>query len=439
MENKEEAQNMKIEENNLFNPSFHNSNHISDSKSNLHHKEHHKINQFMLTPLEGFLLNKKMPRGFKFEVEENIRPLELQKNHSKRLTKKTSLQNSEIPIKSVKNNLNEGNINSAEKKETPKIIKKTKKPGKEANKNTHTNINNNTNNNINSKSSNNSNNNNINEKHNSESYKIMIKCISGLNKIKLCQGANIFYSTKIPGAPCLSNIEKKVQNFEYKTLDECFDDIRKLWNYQFKNHAKDPNVYQNIWKMSSLTESILKDLKNEKNTFSEKKEEITGIKKRTEKIKKELEELNGNSQKDLNNKLTKTKNITSIHKLSQMITTLSKQQLRGILPILLTKDEINVTKNFEFDLDKLSDDKFKKLETYVANCINENKNTNIINNKKEIRNNNKKNGNINTNNGIYKNNNNINNNNNQNSLKKEDKKAKNTFSESDSLSSESSF
>ena len=434
MENKEEAQNMKIEPNNLHNPSFQNSNNISDSKSNLDHNEHHKINQFMLTPLEGFLLNKKMPRGFKFEIEENIRPLEIQKNHSKRLAKKNSIKNSANTIKTIKNTLNEENKNSAEKNETPKMNKKTKKAAKEVNKNNNTN-NNNTNNNINSKGSNNSNNNNINEKNNSESYKIMIKCISGLNKIKLCQGASIFYSTKIPGAPCLSNIEKKIQNFEYKTLDECFDDIRKLWNYQFKNHAKDPNVYQNIWKMSSYTENILKELKNEKNNFSEKKEEISTIKKKTEKIKRELEEINGNSQKDLNNKLTKRKNITSISKLSQMITMLSKQQLRGILPILWSKSELMVKKSYEFDLDKLPDDKFKKLETYVVNCINENKNTNVINKKKENYNN-KKNGIINTNNTMYKNNNNINN---QNSIKKEEKKAKNSFSDSESLSSESSF
>ena len=118
-----------------------------------------------------------------------------------------------------------------------------------------------------------------------------------------------------------------------------------------------------------------------------------------------------------------------------MITMLNKQQLRGILPILWTKNELKIKKTYEFDLDKLSDDKYKKLETYVTNCINENKNKSIIINKKE-NSNIKKNGNIN-NNGIYKNNN-INNNF-QNSTKKEEKKVKNYSSDSDSLSSDSSF
>ena len=242
----------------------------------------------------------------------------------------------------------------------------------------------------------------------------------------------------------MANIEKKIINFEYKSLDECFGDLRSLWNYQFKIHAKEPSVYQNICRLSSLTETILKDLKNEKNsTFNEKKEEISIIKKRTEKLKKDLDEFNGNSQKYLN-KINKTKNTASINNLSQMIRNLTKPQLRGIIPILWDTNETTDKKTYEFDLDKLSDEKFKKLEKYVVDCFNENKNMNHINkalnHKKENKSNGvtngiKKNGNMNTN-GIYKNNN-INH---QNSLRKEEsKKVNNSFSESDSVSSNSSL
>ena len=265
------------------------------------------------------------------------------------------------------------------------------------------------------------------------------------NKIKSSPGANLFYINKILDAPSLAKIENKINNFEYKTFNECFDDIRKLWNYQFRNHAKDPKIYQNICRLSSLTENVYKELIAEKNTFIEKKEEISQIKKRTEKLKKDLEEINGN-QKEMNNKNIKVKNTASINKLSGMIRNLTKQQLRGIIPILWDKNEKTDQKSFEFDLDQLPDDKFKKLETYVINCINENRNTNHVNkninshilNKKDnknngINNNFKKNGNIN-NNGIYKNN--INN---QNSLKEENKKVDNSFSDSDSMSSNSSL
>ena len=196
--------------------------------------------------------------------------------------------------------------------------------------------------------------------------------------------------------------------------------------------------------MSSYTENVFKELLNEKNTFNEKKEEISSIKKRAQKLKKDLDEFNGNTQKEIYNKNIKPKNSSEISKLSDRIRTLSKQQLRGIIQILWDKSEMTDKKTFEFDLDKLSSDKFQKLENYVNKCCSDNSKTNIINknmtNKKEnksngINNNSiKKNGNIN-NNGIHKNN--IN----HQSISKneESKKLDNSFSNSDSMSSNSSL
>ena len=437
----EEDQKIKIEENNPIKPPSQNTNNVSGSKNNKSNedisKEIPKFNQFMFTPLQSLLLNKKMPHGYKFEIEENIhKTLELSKTNQRRVKPKGFLQEPKIVVKPMKTPINDEKKISAEKNNIAKPIKKPKKEEKETTKN------NNSNGNINN--NNHSNTNKI-EGNNSEAYKIRIKCTAGFNKIKSSSGASFFYTGNTPDAPCLSNIEKKIINFEYKTLDDCFNDLRILWNYQFRIHAKEPTVYQNICRLSSLTETILKDLKNEKNTtFNEKKEEISIIKKRTEKIKKDLDEFNGNSQKDLN-KINKTKNTVSINNLSQMIRNLTKQQLRGIIPILWdSPNETNDKKTYEFDLDKLSDDKFRKLEKYVVDCYNENKNKNHINktlnHKKENKSNGisngiKKNGNVNTN-GIYKNNN-INH---QKDLRKEEsKKINNSFSESDSVSSNSSL
>ena len=436
----EEDQKMKIEENNPIKPPSQNTNNVSGSKNNKSNedisKEIPKFNQFMFTPLQSLLLNKKMPHGYKFEIEENIhKTLELSKTNQRRVKPKGFLQEPKIVVKPMKTPINDEKKISAEKNNIAKPIKKPKKEEKETTKN------NNSNGNINN--NNHSNTNKI-EGNNSEAYKIRIKCTAGFNKIKSSSGASFFYTGNTPDAPCLSNIEKKIINFEYKTLDDCFNDLRILWNYQFRIHAKEPTVYQNICRLSSLTETILKDLKNEKNsTFNEKKEEISIIKKRTEKLKKDLDEFNGNSQKDLN-KINKTKNTASINNLSQMIRNLTKPQLRGIIPILWDTNETNDKKTYEFDLDKLSDEKFKKLEKYVVDCFNENKNMNHINktlnHKKENKSNGvtngiKKNGNMNTN-GIYKNNN-INH---QNNIRKEEsKKVNNSFSESDSVSSNSSL
>ena len=44
-----------------------------------------KLGQYMLTPLQSILLNKKMPFGFKLETEENIlKSLETTKNQAKK-------------------------------------------------------------------------------------------------------------------------------------------------------------------------------------------------------------------------------------------------------------------------------------------------------------------------------------------------------------------
>ena len=398
MERTEKFQNMNIEINNPINTANQDANNISASKKAQNEepisKLGQKFNEFIFTPIESFLLNKKMPYGFKFESEENIlKSLELSKNKNIERENSKNINNSN----SNKNNKNHNNANMS------KI-----------------------------------------EGNNSEAYKVRIKCTSGFNKIKSSPGANLFYISKVLDAPSLAKIENKINNFEYKTFNECFDDIRKLWNYQFRNHAKDPKIYQNICRLSLLTENVYKELIAEKNTFNEKKEEISLIKKRTEKLKKDLEEINGN-QKETSNKNIKVKNTASITKLSGMIKNLTKKQLKGIIPIL--SNEKTEQKSFEFDLEELPDDKFKKLEIYVVNCINENRNINHINkninthilNKKDNKNNGinngfKMNGNIN-NNGIYKNN--INN---QNSFKKEEnKKVDNSFSDSDSMSSNSSL
>ena len=435
-----QTQNMKIEINNPIKTSNPNTNNISASKMSPNEdqlsKEVSKINQFMFTPLESFLLNKKMPIGFKFESEENIlKTLELSKNNQRKVKQKGFLQEPKIHIKQMKNNINEDKKNLAEKEQSIKAAKKPKKLEKEVSKNiSNTNMNNNNNSNINT---------NISkiEGNNSEAYKVRIKCTSGFNRIKSSPGANLFYISKIIDAPSLSKIENKINNFEYKTLNECFDDIRKVWNYQFKNHAKDPGIYQNICRLSSFTENVFKELLAEKNTFNEKKEEISLIKKRTEKLKKDLEEINGNTQKETNNKNVKVKNTASINKLSQMIKLLTKAQLKGIIPILWDKKADQ--KSYEFDLDKLPDDKFRNLETYVVNCFNENKNTNFVNRNLNLHNQNKKDNKTNgikkngiiKSNGIYKNN--INH---QNSERKEEnKKVDNSFSDSDSISSNSSL
>ena len=55
---------------------FENSNQISKNNSNINHKSQIqpklKFGEYILTPLESFIINKQMPHGFKLELEENL-------------------------------------------------------------------------------------------------------------------------------------------------------------------------------------------------------------------------------------------------------------------------------------------------------------------------------------------------------------------------------
>ena len=266
----------------------------------------------------------------------------------------------------------------------------------------------------------------------------MMKCNVGLNKIKSNPNSNFFYLSKTPDSPSLSQIEKKIKNLEYKSINDFCDDLRKLWNYQFKNYSKNPNIYQNICIMSSLSDQICKELSNEKlNNF--KYEELLNN-KRTEKPAINLDEKNLNSKIITHNKNIKQRSMDEINKLSQLIRTLNKPELKGIIPIIMDKNENenNDSKECVFDLQLLPYEKFKNLQEYVNNCRkkNINNNSNNLNNNKNGTESKNKNTDIN----IMNKNSNSKENANQFLNNKEAKKyPENKFSDSDSISSCSSL
>ena len=127
-----ERQKMNIEENNPIKAPSQNTNNISGSKKYKNDedntKEIPKFNQFMFTPLQSLLLNKKMPHGFKFEIEENIHKiLELSKPNQRRVKPKGFLQEPKIVVKPMKSIINDEKKNSAEKTHSTKPVKKIKK------------------------------------------------------------------------------------------------------------------------------------------------------------------------------------------------------------------------------------------------------------------------------------------------------------------------
>ena len=353
-----------------------------------------KIGQYYLTPLQSILLNKKFPMGFKLETEENIlKSIEITKQQEKKLKQAQKL-NQQIGRRS-----------------SNKFGQQTKRNNK--------NINNfeNIPNNI-----------------SPEKYQIYKQCKSGFEKIKDSKYFNNYYTSDDPDIPCLSAIEKKINNFEYTSLYLFEMDVRNIWGYYFKINPND-DVSK---KMSEDWEKICTELENPNSELN-----VDNIKKRTDNIKKEMEKIKDNkkntvpppvknSEKNSDNNNTPM-TVEEKNQLGNYIRSLNKEQLKGIIRILNDSDSYPKTKYFEFDIDKLPTKKLRDLEKYVKECINinnknsKNQNTGNKNQTKEntVNKNNSAN-NINNNNNAQQNNNLTSNQKNKDTNKKEEEKKENT-------------
>ena len=353
-----------------------------------------KIGQYYLTPLQSILLNKKFPMGFKLETEENIlKSIEITKQQEKK-QKQAQKLNQQIGRRS-----------------SNKFGQQTKRNNK--------NINNfeNIPNNI-----------------SPEKYQIYKQCKSGFEKIKDSKYFNNYYTSDAPDIPCLSAIEKKINNFEYTSLYLFEMDVRNIWGYYFKINPND-DVSK---KMSEDWEKICTELENPNSELN-----VDNIKKRTDNIKKEMEKIKDNkkntvpppvknSEKNSDNNNTPM-TVEEKNQLGNYIRSLNKEQLKGIIRILNDSDSYPKTKYFEFDIDKLPTKKLRDLEKYVKECINinnknsKNQNTGNKNQTKEntVNKNNSAN-NTNNNNNAQQNNNLTSNQKNKDTNKKEEEKKENT-------------
>ena len=303
-----------------------------------------KIGQYILTPLQSIILNKKMPFGFKLETEENIlKSLETSKNQTKKY--KNSSKNKERATKDTHRNggtipkKRNQNINSGDNNRPSNLTP--------------------------------------------EMFNLHKKCKKGLEKIKECRYSNSYYQSNNPDVPCLANIEKKVNNYEYKNLYDFIMDVRNIWGYYFKLEQNNEITS----KLSDEWEKICGELENQNNDVS-----VKNIKKRTEIIQKELDEYKdyGTTKENLpapvkkmnqqNSEYNKPMTVEEKNQLGNNIRSLNKEQLKGIIRILSEKNSVPKSKYFEFDIDKLSTKKLRELEKYVKECLTYNNNTKNISN-----------------------------------------------------------
>lgn len=150
-------------------------------------------------------------------------------------------------------------------------------------------------------------------------------------------------------------------------------DVRKIWYHYFD---LDPND-ERTKKMSEDWEKICTDLENQNIEMS-----VNTIKKRTDKIQKEIseyKEYGGITKENLpapikkinqqNSEHNKPMTVEEKNQLGNNIRTLNKEQLKGIIKILNENNSVPKSKYFEFDIDKLPNKKLRELERYVKECL----------------------------------------------------------------------
>ena len=320
-------------------------------------KEEIKLGQYILTPLQSIIINKKMPYGFKLETEENIlKSMEALKNQAKK-----------------SKNSSKKNKNSGKNKEMLGLgLYKNggMMPSKKRNQNID----------------------NIPNGVSDEIIKIYKKCKRGLDRMKEMKYYNMYYEPKKPEEPCIANIEKKLNNYEYKSLYDFIMDVRKIWSHHFNSDNSNNEITS---KMSDEWEKICTDLENSNNEMS-----VGNIKKRTDRISKEYHEFKDNVIRE-NLPVPIKKNIQQINednkpmtveeknKLGNDIRALNKEQLKGIISILSENNTAPKSKYFEFDIDKLTPKKLRELEKYVKKCLSSNSNKNNTSNNPHNKNTNK--------------------------------------------------
>ncbi len=312
---------------NEINQNNNNENNINDNNKE---KNSNKNGQFMLTPLECILINKKMPFGYKLDTEDNIvKSLEYAKMKSK--------------------NLNIENTHRSRTKKMHEIINyNDEKYFKE-------------------------------KKHNKEDYKLITgkmseikKCEKCFEKLKTNEYFSYFYNIQGLGIPSLIEVESNIKNNKYKTCYEFFMDLRKIWNYYYQNYYSKPDIYKKTCIMSELSEELFKNIDN---MTEEKKQEISHMKEKLDNIEKGLNEYKAKGGNIMQKKIInmeKPMSISEKNALGNAIRNLNKEQLKGIIKLLsdskINQEQSGQVKYFEFDIDKLPPKKLRELEKYVNDC-----------------------------------------------------------------------
>lgn len=205
------------------------------------------------------------------------------------------------------------------------------------------------------------------------------QCEKGMNKIKRNVNSQDFYYSSNKNVQSLSQIEKNIKTFKYKTVYEFIMDLRRIWCYYFSEPSEIPDIYAKTCEMSKLCEKIYREIEVD---FKDNRG-LTEINKKIDNLSKEVKEIQGNVVVQ-HNSLMNSKRYSSnnerplsraetetLRKNIQSLTDPQKQEL-----IRMISDNVeNSDKNcVEIHLNTIPIKVQRELDRFVKNCVKKNMN-----------------------------------------------------------------
>lgn len=325
---------------------------------------------YTLSKICEFFINKKMPKGFKLEAEDNLNKAPILRgrpylNKKTKRAKTGSLNTSNFLSNSEKNDENstvskpkrqrkrhsnldsiliQGYESKLRREHKPKVIEDLGYIDKDI----------------------------VKGKSNPLRRAVAKVCERGMLKIKKIPYFAFFYNASKSDKLSLSKIDKNIRDYKYQNSYEFIMDLRKLWNECLETYNEQPIIENKVFEMCKITEEIYKELES----YNIEQKELEEMNKKVDYLEKRLREIRGN-QATLGpglifKKTNSEKVLSSAEKieLKNNLRFLTIDQKRGLVDIL--KDSVDTSKNkntLEFDIGKLSNKKLRELDKYVKECI----------------------------------------------------------------------
>ena len=206
------------------------------------------------------------------------------------------------------------------------------------------------------------------------------QCEKGMNKIKRNVNSQDFYYSSNKNVQSLSQIEKNIKSFKYKTVYEFIMDLRRIWCYYFSEPSEIPDIYAKTCEMSKLCEKIYREIEVD---FKDNRG-LTEINKKIDNLSKEVKEIQGNVVVQ-HNSLMNSKRYSgsnerplsraeteNLRKNIQSLTDPQKQELIRILSDNVENSDKNCV---EIHLNTIPIKVQRELDRFVKNCVKKNMNS----------------------------------------------------------------